>query len=444
MTVQPQGGRFLTHRCALMTLPHGGPAAVFRRRGPDRGARVNVAWHRGRAAHFYRVELTEASMRDGQKRPALVVLLATSALLAVSGALILTDAGQLISIGKPVVVEYFRVHRVVMAAATLFLVVAVCLNQAWKQLRTWQVAVIGLFVVGCFVATKLATPYIMFPSKQETAVYTPVRETAGYLDSDDVVYVVERNGVARAYPQKYIWQAHIFGGDYRGEEVVFTYCVLTNLPVPYLNDLDGERMSLKVLAQTNNNLLLWDRNSGEIIQQITNTCELSGRTLEPLPVLEMSWRAFSALYPDAEVAYTPFESPLERLLDFLMPLEAAHGGDDWMFRTVDLDDDRLPSKEKIIGVADGSEAVAYTRDALRRAGVVNVSVGERALVIAHVPEHDVFVAFDRVKDGRTLTVEEVDFHGDTPAHGRLERAFVYNGPMWAVWAHYFPATRLVK
>ena len=26
----------------------------------------------------------------------------------------------------------------------------------------------------------------------------------------------------------------------------------------------------------------------------------------------------------------------------------------------------------------------------------------------------------------------------------FERAFVYNGLMWAVWAHYFPDTRLMK
>ena len=138
--------------------------------------------------------------------------------------------------------------------------------------------------------------------------------------------------------------------------MVFTYCVLTNLPVPYENDLNGEPMDLKVLAQTNNNLLLWDTRSGEIIQQITSTCDLSKRELEPLPVVEMSWGAYQELHPDEWVAHIEFSSPLERLLDMLMPLEEAHSGDDWMFETVDLADDRLHSKEQVIGVADGDEA----------------------------------------------------------------------------------------
>ena len=52
------------------------------------------------------------------------------------------------------------------------------------------------------------------------------------------------------------------------------------------------------------------------------------------------------------------------------------------------------------------------------------------------------VAFDRAPDGEELTVTEVDFHGNTPEHGQLERAFVHNGPMWAVWLHYYPETEL--
>jgi len=301
-----------------------------------------------------------------------------------------------------------------------------------------------LVVLGGLLATKFATPYVMFPSKQHSAVYKTPAQADGYLQPDDTVYVVEHNGVARAFPQRLIWQAHIFGGDYGGDDIVFTYCVLTNLPVAYRNDLNGSSMDLRVLAQTNNNLLLWDTKSGEIIQQITSTCDLSKKQLQPLPLVEMSWSAFQSLYPHGTIAFVEFRRPLEQLLDVLMPLEAAHGGDDWMFNTVNLEDDRLPSKEQIIGVADSGEAIAYTRDALERAGVTNVTVGSRSLVLAHLPEHDVIVAFDRRQGGGAVTVEEVDFFGNTKSHGQLPRAFVHTGPMWAVWAHYFPDTELVN
>ena len=374
----------------------------------------------------------------------LLAIVAVSALLSLAGAFTLTDAGQIFDISKEVVIGYFRIHLFVMSISVGLMFAVVGLNRVWKVFHRWQEAIFVMVVVGGLLATKFATPYVMFPSKQHTAVYKSVSDVDGYLRPDDTVYVVERNGVARAFPQRLIWQAHIFGGDYGGDDIVFTYCVLTNLPAPYRNELDGVPMDLRVLAQTNNNLLLWDTESGEIIQQITSTRDLSNKQLEPLPLIEMSWSAYQGLYPYGTVALIEFRRPLERILDFLMPLEAAHGGDDWMFNTVDLDDDRLHSKEKIVGIADGDEAVAYTREALVRAGVANVSVGRRRLALVHIPEHDVIVAFDRRVNGLEVLVEDVDFFGNTDAHGRLQRAFAHNGPMWAVWLHYFPHTDLVK
>jgi len=276
--------------------------------------------------------------RDSMSQPGrkiiLLAIVAVSALLSLAGAFILTDAGQIFDISKEVVIGYFRVHLFVMSIAVGLMLAVLGLNRVWKVLRRWQEAIFVMVVVGGLLATKFATPYVMFPSKQHTAVYKSVSDVDGYLQLDDTVYVVERNGVARAFPQRLIWQAHIFGGDY--------------------------------------------------------------------------------------------------------------GGDDWMFNTVDLDDDRLHSKEKIVGIADGDEAVAYTREALVRAGLTNVSVGRRRLALVHIPEHDVIVAFDRRVNGLEVLVEDVDFFGNTDAHGRLQRAFVHNGPMWAVWLHYFPHTDLVK
>jgi len=385
-------------------------------------------------------------MTRGQAKAVFGTLLALSAALELVGVFVLTDVGQLLRISKEVVVGYFQNHVLLMFLSVAFFVAAIYVNRRFSLVRAWVLAVFGAALLGCFIVTKYLVPYVMFPAQQHHASYKSVDEVSAedYLGPDDTVYVISHNGVTRAFPQKYLWVSHIFGGDYGGDEVVLTYCVLTNLPIPYVNDLDGEPMDLKVLAQTNNNLLMWDTRSGEIIQQITNTCELSQRQLEPLPIVEMSWKSYQALFPNGDVLYNPFEKPLERLLAVLMPLDEAHSGEAWMFNTVSLDDTRLPSKEKVIGVKDGAEAIAFTRDYLREAGVVNTTVGDRSIVVAHIPEHDIFVAFDRRKDGQEIEVTEVDFFGNTKEHGRLERVFVYNGPMWAVWLHYHPDTKLFK
>ena len=374
----------------------------------------------------------------------LLGMMGLSVALAAAGAFILTDAGQIFGISKEVVIAYFRAHAAIMSAAVALMLGALYLDWRWKLLRRWQAVAFALVVVGCLLATKFATPYIMFPSKQHTATYKKLTEVGDYLQPDDIVYVIEHKGDVRAYPQKLIWQAHIFGGDNEWDDIVFTYCVLTNLAIAYENDLNGQPMDLRVLAQTNNNLLLWDTRSGEIIQQITSVCDMSKSRLEPLPLVEMNWKAYQVLYPEGSVAYVQFSNPLERILHFLMPLENAHAGDNWMFNTVDVSNEILHSKEQIVGVTDGDVAVAYTRDYLEQAGVTNVQVGSKRLVIAHIPEHDIIVAFDRMRDGVEITVSEVDFFGNTKEHGKLSRAFVFNGPMWAVWAHYYPHTEVVK
>lgn len=73
----------------------------------------------------------------------------------------------------------------------------------------------------------------------------------------------------------------------------------------YINEPGEDEMELKVLAKTNNDLLLWDLYSGEIIQQINSTCEFSKNQLEPIPVMEMTWRGFKKLYLNGAVYYYP-------------------------------------------------------------------------------------------------------------------------------------------
>ena len=72
-------------------------------------------------------------MTEARKNLVLVVLMGASALLAAAGALILTDAGQLLAIGKSLVVGYFRVHRPVMILSALLLGAAVYVNHRWDM-----------------------------------------------------------------------------------------------------------------------------------------------------------------------------------------------------------------------------------------------------------------------------------------------------------------------
>ena len=227
---------------------------------------------------------------------------------------------------------------------------------------------------------------------------------------------------------------------------------LTKLELPELKDapftpsepkvLKGEESIFSVLKRRD--LLLYHVVAGELLAGDV----LASDTLTSVQGAPISVQADAVTLNEVvNIIETDIiaENGVIHLIDMvLMPLDEAHSGEDWMFNTVGLDDTRLPSKEKVIGIKDGGEAIAFTRDYVRKVGVVNTRVGEQSIAIAHIPEHDIFVGFNRMRDGEEIEVTEVDVFGNTKDHGTLEPAFIYNGPMWAVWLHYHPDTKLLK
>lgn len=360
-----------------------------------------------------------------------------------AGALIMTDAGQYYKIGKTSVVFYFKFSDLLYILSFILIVPAIYLSMKYKLLKRWLLIALPAVWLVFLLSAKYATPYFMFVTQQHDAEYMSIQEAENYLEPNDIVYVVEYNGEAKAFPRKMIWQAHVIGGDYNGEDVLLTYCVLTNLPTPYKNDLNGEEMDLKVLAQTNNNLLLWDTESDEIIQQIENRTEFGNTQLEPLPLLEMPWSSFPKLFPDGEVYFNEFTKPVEKIIEFLSPPDNVTQNEEWMFKTANFDDKRLIPKEQIMGIVDGDQSLAITKPFLQEKGVYNASLGNTKLVIGYYPEYDIYCAFNRVVDGEELMISEVDVFGNSDK-GKLERAYIYNSVLWAVWAYYYPETDVIK
>jgi len=373
-------------------------------------------------------------------------LLFLGVVLALSGVVIMTDLGQIFGIDKYWIVWYFSNRIMIQVISFLLFATAIFLLKREKFLSTKLIVLLSICWLGAMVASKYLTPYLMFRSQQHDSKYITIAEAADYMNDEDRVLVVDHNGVQKAYPPEVIWQAHIFGGDFGGDEVIFTYCVMTNLASPYLNDINGETVDFKVLAQVNNNLLIWDTKSDEIIQQITQKCEFSDYKLDPLPVLEMTWAGYKKLYPEGTVVYNSWDDPMEKMIAAVFSTDDTWNGDDWMFNTANLDDKRLPSKEHIIGVRDDdkNEQLALTKAYIKEKGVCNVSVGDEKIALVYFPEYETIIGFDRLRDGSEIQVGEIDVFGNTPDQGQLKRVYIYNSVLWGVWAAYYPDSEVLK
>jgi hypothetical protein len=372
---------------------------------------------------------------------ALLIALIISAAMAV----LLTEAGQLLNVPREWPLAALAARVPVAVTCLLALLVGVVMAKRVAVLGNLQLALVSMAVAGMLFAAFYIMPYFFFPTRQHDARFLEIAEVDAYLGPEQDVVVLELGERAHALPTSMLWQPHVAGVSAEGEEVAVTYCVLTNSSVAFSPVIDGQKADLKVLMQAHNNLVLFDENSGKAIQQIERSTT-AGDKLDTRPTQMMSWQAFKRLYPDGKVFFNPYTSLREKFIDiaFGLPLKGYRNSKqgDPMFPTLNLQDDRLPNKEKIWGIENGGESLAVTGDYFGEQLVINETVGGMPVVLVWFPEYETVGAFSRTRDGRVLEVAEIDVYGNTPG-GKLDRVDMFSEVYWMVWSHFHPKTRLL-
>lgn len=287
---------------------------------------------------------------------------------------------------------------------------------------------------------------LLFPTKQHEATYVSVVEADKVLNDEQIIYVLEINGEVRGYPQDHMELPHVAGATFGDEEVAMTYCGLSSLPVAIGQDFGEGETDLKVMAQVNNNLILRDRASGELIQQITATTEFGEAPLTVYPNTMMTWGSFKELYPDAEVFIYAFDRLLDPIFRglFAATLKTQNDRDKGAaFPTVSMEDQRLNPKERVWGYAARHGEIAFTRAFAAAHPIHKFAFADEPLVLVYAAEHDIVTLFSRVKNGKEIEFETIDFRGQTESV-RLDQKPTHNGIYWMVWSHWFPETELLN
>lgn len=326
---------------------------------------------------------------------------------------------------------------------------------AWWSDRSlipgWLLALALIVALGLLYAG-LVNPRLMFRSQQHTARFDDIAEGTTRIRPDEEVIVVEVNGDARAYTDRDLLQPHIAHTEsVGGEEVVMTYCGLTNLGVAYTPRIDGRELDLDVMNQIDNNLIMWDRKTGTPIQQLWGYQENdpTKQRMREWPTRRMPFSTFCELYPSGRVFSNDVVSmrrhPLQAGWDhgvrwaMTLGIRKQQNTSKAAFPTIDFTDTRLPMKTKIYGFNVGDEYVAYTIDFVRsRGGLINTRVGDQPVVIAYDNQRKVLGAYHNDLDS---PVTHVDVRGHTPdGHRLLPMETLKAGAYWFIWLHYFPTT----
>ncbi len=298
-------------------------------------------------------------------------------------------------------------------------------------------------------------PRFMMRSQHHNPRYYSIERAKEYLGEDTSLIVVETKAGARGHPDRHVLRPHVVGltEEIEDENMVLTYCGLSNLGVAYVPEIDGKKLDLQVMTQLENNLVMWDQNSGEPIQQLWGRLESAGPkgpTMPERPSYRMPLWAFEKVFPDGKVFLNPIvrvaKNPILGIYDRIVH-KAFVGGvteqaekDEPTFPTIKRFDDRLPNKEKVYAANVGDDYVAWTEAYIRDHGdVMNVRLGDRAVVVAYHEDLDSVGIYvnDSGKPVHSIAFGGRSDQGDLP---RLEtmKAAVY----WVVWQNFFPQTEV--
>lgn len=234
---------------------------------------------------------------------------------------------------------------------------------------------------------------------------------ASFMQGTDRLLGVVMNGEARAYPFGILWWHEIVNDTLGGVDILVSYCPLTGSGIVFDPRIAGEKRDFIVSGLLfNTNLVMLDRQSESLWNQMLlgSQCGTDrGTDLTRLNVVETDWEDWRARYPTTTVVtpntgfgnrpyfqypYGDYADPNNNFVDFLPP------NTNWSRE--------LKTKELVLGVFDGSDAVAFSLERLAATGVshvVNEQVGSTPFVVAARSQWNTAQAFDRRVNGQTLT-----------------------------------------
>jgi len=338
----------------------------------------------------------------------------------------------------------------------LFLITfCISLWSGFGVLKRWVLLTYGLINLGVFSFAFIVTSYIMFPAEHYSAQFLSVEQFLATNFSEDQlgtaasaagrVMVLEINGDARAYPITYITQTHVAGGEeIGGEDVVMTFCGLSHLSVPFANEVNGQKLNLRVMGQFHNNLVLFDTYTNEPIHQIRGKFEHEGTALKKYPSVIMSIDNFVKLYPEGMVYY---RSPKDRdfidklvfqLLEYAMGEQYDPTTSELAFDTSPYNDKRLPAKERIYAIINQGKGIVFTKDfvAEKSGGYFEYELNGQTIAIKYFADYDYIDMF--VGNG----AQEVNHLGELPNGTKLPKFRHINQMLWRVYQYFYPDSEL--
>jgi len=286
-------------------------------------------------------------------------------------------------------------------------------------------------------------------------------DEADYLDDDNVVFGIEIDGDARAYPKRILAWHEMFVDTVGGEKVAGVYCTLCGTVILYKTVHDGVEHELGTSGFLyRSNKLMYDKAT----QSLWNT--LWGRpVIGPLAdedielergwVVTTTWGEWRRRHPDTTVL--SIDTGFDRDYSEGAAYRDYFATDEIMFAVPELDD-RLKNKDEVLALRfdrAGEERLAIAAEFLEKNPVYQDRLGPISFVVVtdesganrvyEAGDHR-FTSYDGAatvidSEGARWTLTEEALV--SPDGERFERLPAHRA-FWFGWYAAYPETRLVK
>lgn len=224
---------------------------------------------------------------------------------------------------------------------------------------------------------------------------------AGYLADNDLVFGVEINGDARAYPLRVMGWHEMFNEVIGGVPVALAYCTLCGAGILFETSVQGRKEpfifgSSGFLYRSNK--LMFDRETDSLWNQFTGKpvsgkLRGSGITLKTRPVAITSWSAWKAANPTTKAL--SLDTGHDRDYGSGVVYQDYFASPDLMFPTIVRDESIVKRKDYVFGIRDVGVARAWPVDAFEDEPVINDAIGTRNIVLIGNPNTRTVRAYDR-------------------------------------------------
>ena len=218
---------------------------------------------------------------------------------------------------------------------------------------------------------------------------------AQFLQADDRVLGITRNGVSKAFPIAILNWHEIVNDRFAGEPVVVSFCPLCGTGMAYLAAADNQVLDFGVSGLLyNSDMLLYDRQTQSLWSQIRRQAvsgPMKGVKLQPIPAEHTEWADWRQRHPGTQVL--SIETGYKR--DYTRNPYAGYGISRKLYFPVAQQDQRYHPKEPVLGVELAGQFKAYPFEELKKStATVHDTLAGQPIVVKYNPAHNTATAVD--------------------------------------------------